>query len=95
MSKIKVTKASPNSIELANGIILGANKHPNFFKFENGFRIPTIAKGEEVEIPEEAIAYSSEGRPYLVGNRSLESLQKEEVLLSISLKKKQLELAEL
>lgn len=88
--KLKVKNASPMTITFANGLTLGAHKHPNFFKTLNGFRVPTLKVGEEIEIPDEAIATSEQtGRPFVVADVTLEQLQKQEVRESIALKRKQ------
>ena len=88
--KLKVKKADPMTITFANGLTLGAHKHPNFFKSLNGFRVPTLKVGDEIEIPDEAIATSEQtGRAFVVADVTLEQLQKQEVRESIALKRKQ------
>ena len=95
MATVKVTKASPNAIELDNGLILGANKHPNYFKSESGFRVPTVKVGDTVEIPDEAISVSSNGRKYVIGDLTIDQLQKQLIKTQISTELKKARIAEM
>ena len=91
MSKIEVTSANALTIELANGIILGANKHPNFFSTKGGFQVPNVKVGDEIELPEEAICTSSTtGKKFVVGSLNLEQMQTLDAKLGIQIKKKQM-----
>ena len=89
MSKIKVTSANALTIQLSNGIILGANKHPNFFSTKGGFQVPNV--GDEVDLPEEAICTSTTtGKKFVVGSLNLEQMQTLDAKLGIQIKKKQM-----
>jgi len=91
MSKVKVKSANALTIELSNGLILGANKHPAFFSITNGFQVPTLKVGDEVEIPEEAICTSSTtGKKFVIGSLNLEQMQVLDAKLGIQIKKKQM-----
>ena len=85
---MKVTSADARTIVFDKGITLGSEKHPQFFTVKNGFRIPTLKVGEEIDIPDEAICQSDNGRKYVITDISVENLQKQEVKLGIQLKKK-------
>ena len=91
MSKVKVKSANALTIELSNGIILGANKHPNFFTTKGAFQVPTLKVGDEIEVPEEAICTSSTtGKKFVVGSLNLEQMQTLDAKLGIQIKKKQM-----
>ena len=91
MSKIKVTSANALTIQLSNGIILGANKHPNFFSTKGGFQVTNVKVGDEVDLPEEAICTSTTtGKKFVVGSLNLEQMQTLDAKLGIQIKKKQM-----
>ena len=91
MSKIKVKSANALTIELSNGIILGANKHPNFFTTKGAFQVPNVKVGDEIEVPEEAICISTiTGKKFVVGSLNLEQMQTLDAKLGIQIKKKQM-----
>ena len=89
--KLKVLSADARTIQTDKGLTFGAEKHPQMFKSVNGFRVPNYKKGDEIEIPEEAICTSDGGRQYVISAEvSVEQLQKAEIKLGIALKKKQI-----
>lgn len=91
MSIVKVKSANALTIELSNGIILGANKHPNFFTTKGAFQVPNVKVGDEIEVPEEAICTSSTtGKKFVIGSLNLEQMQILDAKLGIQIKKKQM-----